>query len=599
MSKTHFTLFNNSHKASFSNSNFAYSFDKLFRWPKKKSYSHWQKLLNRIINSIQKKKFSGLVGGKVKRAHQKILQMQKKYSIKQKETRQENQVEKIIKSLQVKKVTETTEDRKLELITMLKLFWERKNIPEQIEQSITDYRNQELITYSKQSIMMATLSIFLFRMGSGNKYDDKSHDDDEKYAMANIAKFIDAPDERAPVIKTIEKFLRNLEVKNVNDIMIAFFQDLLESKFFKQHPEIMPGDYFILAADCVHTHTYDHPHHTDVHGNNDCECCLKRVYNRGTEKEKVKWMHNTLVFCFVFMGGLKIPVYQYPIHAKQVVNFESASEDNHKQECELLALKMALPTVRAAFPRMKLVLLLDGLYANRPVIRLAEEHNCGYIIVRKEECLTLLANECDSIAEQPNHKKNCVKKCERALKGGVVVEQKYEWFNSKYLGENVRTNVLRFEETRTKEGKEAEFYKCEWLFSWRLSAKSCESAVRQARARWEVEDLFNSLKNRGFNFKHDYSRNPRSCFNWQGLALFAFAIFELFRFSEVVKKMSDCPQITLAKKLEGQLFHRPTEEIFSKQCLSKRIQFRYNFDVNQTFFVNADSGSDDGGLRAA
>jgi hypothetical protein len=470
------------------------------------------------------------------------------------------------------------EEVKLELITMLKQFWERKSISQHIEETIPDRRNPMLITYTKQSIMMCAITIFLFRMGSGNKYDDKCHDEDEKYSIKNMAKFIDAPEDRVPVIKTIEKFLKNLEEKSVNDLMIAFFKDLQRSKFFQQHPQIMPGDFFLLAADCIHTHTYDHPHHTDKDGNNDCDCCLKRVYNKGTENEKIRWLHNTLVFSFVFMGGLKIPVYRYPIHAKQIVNLESASEDMHKQQCELVALKEALPIIREMFPKMKIVLLLDGLYANRPVIRLATEQRCGYIVVRKNSTLPLLAKECDERIANPNQKKNCTKK-HKCSHEGWLIEQKYEWFNSMYLGENVSTNVLRFWETRTKEGLEPKSYKCEWLFSWRLSAKNCELATRQARARWEEEDIFNSLKNRGFNFKHDYSRDPRSCFNWQGLALFAFGVFELFRFSEAVRKKVDIPQITLAEKLQGQLLYRPTEEIFSERCLSKRIQFRYHFVV--------------------
>jgi len=71
----------------------------------------------------------------------------------------------------------------------------------------------------------------------------------------------------------------------------------------------------------------------------------------------------------------------------------------------LVALKSALPNIREAFPRMKIVLLLDGLYANRPVLRLAEEHRCGYIIVRKEGCLTLLAKDCNEQSASSNHKK--------------------------------------------------------------------------------------------------------------------------------------------------------------------------------------------------
>ena len=149
--------------------------------------------------------------------------------------------------------------------------------------------------------------------------------------------------------------------------------------------------------------------------------------------------------------------------------------------------------------------------------------------------------------------------------------------------EEAYVNVLRFCEIRTKEGKNTESYKCEWLFSWRLSANSCEIAVRQARSRWEIEDLFNTLKNRGYNLRHDYSRNPRSCFNWQGIALLAFGIFELFRFSEAVRQRGDWPQSTLAEKLLAQLLNRPTNEIFSEKCLSKRLQFRYHFVVERIF----------------
>ena len=431
------------------------------------SYDAWQSLLKShlcFITGLNGRLYARKYKRKLSRKYRKHLRTkdQLKDEVVQKQT------EAIVKELETLKLVKN-QDTKIELITMLKQFCERKHISKHIEETLPDYRNQDLITYSKQSIMMCALAIFLFRMGSGNKFDDQSHDVDEKYSKRNMSKFIDAPEHRVPVIKTIEKFLKNLEEESVNQLMISFFKDLQESKFFKQHQQIMPGDFFLLAVDCVHTHTYDHPHHTDKLGNNDCPCCLKRVYNKGTEKESIRWLHNTLVFCFVFMGGLKIPVYRYSIHAKQIVNLESASEENHKQECELVALKAALPRIRQAFPRMKIVLLLDGLYANRPVMRLAEENRCGYIVVRKESCLPSLAKECDEHSVQSNHKKNCTKKS-RGNHEGWLIERKYAWFNRMYIGEGLSTNVLRFCETRTK-GEEVEVYKCEWLFSWVLSAK--------------------------------------------------------------------------------------------------------------------------------
>ncbi len=163
--------------------------------------------------------------------------------------------------------SEKNEEIKLELITMLKQFCERKGIHEQIEETIPDRRNQDVIVYSKQSLMMSAMMIFLFRMASGNGFDVKSHDNDNKYSKANVAKFIEAPEDCVPVIKTIEKFLTNLEM------------------------------------------------------------------DRGTENEKVKWQHNMLVFSFIFLGGLKIPIYRHCIRAKQVVNLECASDSVHKQLC--------------------------------------------------------------------------------------------------------------------------------------------------------------------------------------------------------------------------------------------------------------------------
>lgn len=592
MSERHSTICKNNRKSFFAPAAYRHAFTQL----KGMSYAAWQKQLKKLLSVYIRRRRSL---DSTRKCHKTLIHevksdMRKKLN-KQREQLITEQTTEILNQLTTTD-SENQEDIKLELITMCKQFCERKGIYEQVEATIPDRRNQELIVYSKQSIMMSAMMIFMFRMASGNRFDDKSHDDDNKYSRANVAKFIDAPDDRVPVIKTIEKFLSDLETDCINNLMIAFFKDLQKSKFFKQHPGIMPGDFFLLAADCVHTHTYDHLHHVGQNGENDCDCCLKRVYNRGTENEKVRWQHHMLVFSFVFAGGLKIPVYRHCIRAKQIVNLENASDSVHKQECEIVALKISLPIIREAFPRMNIVLLLDGLYANRPMIRFAEEQKCGYFIVRKEGCLATLAVDCDGQAKLPNHKKNCTKTY-RGMKDGWKIERRYEWFNSVSLDESTKkkistqeevesltTNVLRFLETRTK-GEETKLYKCDWLCSQTLSAQNCQTTAYHARLRWEEEDVFNSLKNRGYNLRHDFSRNPRSCFNWQGIALFAFAVFELFRFSEAVKQKGEWPQITLAETLQAQLLQRPTEELFSERHLKIKIQFRYNFII-ETKVIN-------------
>jgi hypothetical protein len=419
-------------------------------------------------------------------------------------------------------------------------------------------------------------------MGSGNHEQERTHSNLHKYCKKNISKFINSPDETVPVIKTVEDFLKTLNEDCMNALMINFFKDLQKSKFFKLHPQILPGKAFYLSFDCVHTHTYEHPHHVNSEGEIDCPYCLKRVYNKGKKNETTRWLHITLVASFVFLGNLKIPVYNAPLHSKQLTQWENASDDTHKQECELVALKRVLPVLRDHFPRMELVILLDGLYANRPAIRTVEKSKCGYLIVRKDDSLPTVARACNERAGNFGHVKNHTKKTVNNYKEWEI-ERRYEWFNSIDIGDetgDLTTNVLRLKETRKKEGEKDQVYECEWLCSHRLSAKNCEDTARNARLRWEIEDLFNSMKNRGFKLKHDYSRDPRSCCIWQSLGFYAFSIFELFRFSEPVEKLAKglC-QTTVASAIQSQLFAAPTNDIFPEGYEKMKIQFRYNFVI--------------------
>jgi hypothetical protein len=369
----------------------------------------------------------------------------------------------------------------------------------------------------------------------------------------------------------------------VNDLMITFFKELITSKFFEQHPELRAGgEYFHLSGDLVHTHTYDHPHSLDEDGNNDCPYCLKRTYNKDTKKEKTNYLHCMLVFSFVFFGNLKIPIYRFPIHSKQVIDLESASINDHKQECELVGLKRVLPILKKAFPKMKIIMLLDGLYANRPTIIELNKYGFQYAIVRQEESFKTIRSDCNNLLDTENHKKNCRKKISYTNTEGWLVVEEYAWFNNIGLEGALTTNVLRIQETRTKESQKPVKYKNEWLISRRISPSTCRAFAQQARLRWEEEDLFNTLKNRGFKLKHDYSRSPSSFHIWQGLMLFSFAIFELFYFSQhVQKRCGELSRIALADKLIALLQCSQHDKIFPDGFKSIKIQFRYNFEIKK------------------
>ena len=58
-----------------------------------------------------------------------------------------------------------------------------------------------------------------------------------------------------------------------------------------------------------------------------------------------------IVASLVCPGGFKLPIYVHPIRARAICGKETSSDDVHKQECELSALKVIIPALRKRFPK--------------------------------------------------------------------------------------------------------------------------------------------------------------------------------------------------------------------------------------------------------
>src|SRR5262249_52091858 len=67
----------------------------------------------------------------------------------------------------------------------------------------------------------------------------------------------------------------------------------------------------------------------------------------------------------------------------------------------------------------------------------------------------------------------------------------------------------------------------QWIVHQTLTEDNVRPICEDARLRWREEDLFNSLKNRGFNATHDFSRNFQAASIWLSLMMIAFFLSSL------------------------------------------------------------------------
>ncbi len=267
----------------------------------------------------------------------------------------------------------------------------------QLFANLSDHRQQSKINYSNASLALWAFSACAFRQGSKNAL-NTTIDNLKGKKRASMASFLQIEDLSLPHSSTIDDYLRHIEPEELNQILLEIFRWGHKSKLFYNHAaSLLPENSYNLGCDGFWTHTYTQPHAVDEYGNNTCPYCLPRRRHAGTTQEIVYWVHVFVTFVVIFPGGLKIPLYVYPLKAKQVNTAQG--DDDFKQECELLAAHSVLPMIRRLFPRLSFTFNGDSLYANGPFIQLCDDLCIDYQIVRKEKSLKLLGRRCDDLSK--------------------------------------------------------------------------------------------------------------------------------------------------------------------------------------------------------
>ena len=449
---------------------------------------------------------------------------------------------------------------------------------------INDKRQQIKINYKNDVILQFALTIYFFRQGSCNAFQTALQKLRPEKRTA-ILKYLELDETSSfPHRTVVNDCLKLIDADEVNELLIHLFNWAKRNKVFYNHmPILLPYNLFHVCIDGFSVHKYATPHAHNEMKENICPYCLPRTRNKGKENEVTCWIHGFVNVAIVFPGGLQLPLYVYPLKASQIRLESSASDDDLKQECELQAAKMILPTLKEKLGRLPVALLTDSLYANEPIIKLCEELGWEYIIVRQEGSLKTVGRKCDELEGSELYQQSYQAQEAIKLKKGGTIERTVKWFNRVTVGKESHTNVLRFEEiVKDANGNpvKKKYFKTEWLCSTQIHKGNCFAFVKRGRMRADHEDLHNELKNRGFAAKHDYARaNPNAWLVWKILMFVAFWIFELFSFTTLAQK-SKGPSSwkAFAQDLLSELLKTPWEIISLSPSLKKeKIQFRFNF----------------------
>ncbi len=216
------------------------------------------------------------------------------------------------------------------------------------------------------------------------------------------------------------------------------------------------------------------------------QCCVKELQN-GTKT----YYHQMFGACIVHPDKKNV----IPLCPEVILNQDGSS----KNDCERNACKRFLENFRREHPHLKAILVEDGLSSTAPHIRMIEEYGLKYILGAKPGDHQFLFEQLKTSKETLYHE----------IRTSDGYYHQFRFLNGASLNksnQDVKVNILEYRQTDPK-GKELNF---SWVTNILISTTNAHKIAKGGRARWKIEnETFNTLKNLGYNFEHNYGHGKK------------------------------------------------------------------------------------------
>lgn len=237
-----------------------------------------------------------------------------------------------------------------------------------------------------------------------------------------------------------------------------------------------------------------------------CPHCCTKQHRDGT----VSYYHQMYGVCVVHPDKKNV----IPLCPEVILN----QHDESKNDCERNACKRFLENFRREHPHLKAILLGDGLTSTAPYIRMVEEYKLRFILGAKPGDHEFLFNQLEKSTD--------AKYFDCETENGEY--HQFRFLNGAPLNksnQDVKVSIVEYRCTDRK-GKEKNF---SWVTNIRITENNILKIATAGRARWKVEnETFNTLKNLGYNFEHNYGHGKQHLStNFCLLMMLAFLIDQI------------------------------------------------------------------------
>ena len=375
--------------------------------------------------------------------------------------------------------------------------------------SFVDPRCASRILYGAPTLLWTLTLGFLNRCGSRNAMDADRND--EAYARTVLALggqdwWPEGEKPTTPCTGTACGFLEHVEAAGLEDILVEGVRRLVRGKDLD----------WARFRGCVVV---------AVDGTKQENCRAGKAVDGKTRRMALEAK-------VIGPGGLALPLLSEPV--------DQYDDERGKHDCELRAVKRLAPRLKAMFPKLRICIVGDALYACEPVFEICESYGWKYILTFKEGSHPAVATDAESLLK--------VEKDNKALIDSEGGQISLEWLQSvQFPSRKLQLVYCRETGKKTYDGT--------FVTNFGVADAEAAHAVSMwGRRRWNIESVFNVEKHGGFGLEHTFCTSDKQSANMHLLMLLAHLLWQVAYLGILRQLYAGCRK--LAQKALAKLIQR-------------------------------------------
>ena len=341
---------------------------------------------------------------------------------------------------------------------------------------VIDGRRQSSVVYSMTDTLTAAFAMFSLKQPSLLEFQDRKDEPAIKklYQLENV-----------PSDSSMREILDEIDVEQLNECFADVFYELQRGGVLKDF--VFDDGHYLLATDGTEYFCSDKVH---------CEHCLERKVSSG----KTQYYHQAVVATLVHPDQKTVITLAVEPIVKQ--------DGQTKNDCERNAVRRLLRRVRQLYPKLKLIVVEDGLSSNAPHIADLRELKMRFLLGAKPGDHSYLFDQVIHASDEGRDEIVTIR--DAIAPQTIVSETQYvENLSLNASNQDVRVNFLQHAEYSPKDG--AIVKRFSWVTDCQLTRSTFLHYTRGGRARWRIEnETFNTLKNQGYHFDHNFGHGKKN-----------------------------------------------------------------------------------------